>query len=113
MQPVPCVLVVSIRWPCQLVILSVSIKRVGERVAFLVTALDQHRAAMLADQMQRGGDRVFLAGQAAQLGQVGRGDGRQLHQLAESGDGRLVGERRAAGGDHDRVEDDRDVSPFA
>ena len=46
-QPVPCVLVVSIRWPCQLVILSVFDQRVGERVALLVAALDQHRAAML------------------------------------------------------------------
>ena len=40
-------------------------QRVGERVAFLMAALDQHRAAVLADQVQRGGDRVFLARSAA------------------------------------------------
>ena len=42
-----------------------------------------------------------------QLGQVGRRDGRDVHQPAERGDGRVVGKRRAAGRDHHRIEHDR------
>ena len=92
-QPVPWVLVVSIRWPCQLVILSVFDQRIGQRVAFLVAALDQHRAAMLADQVERGRHRIFLAGQPAELREVRRGDRRHVHQPAERRDGRVVRER--------------------
>ena len=92
-QPVPWVLVVSIRWPCQLVILSVFDQRVGERVAFLVPALDQHRAAMLPTSCSAPATGSSSLVRRVQLGQVGRGDGRDVHQLAEGGDGRLVGQR--------------------
>src|SRR5262249_18518235 len=48
---------------------------VGEGVAFLVTALDQHRAAVLADQLERCCNRVLLRSKSLELGQVRCGDG--------------------------------------
>ena len=79
---------------------------VGQGVAFLVPTLDQHRTAMLADELERPGDRILLAAQAPGFGQVGRGDGRNIHQAAEGGDRRVIGKLGAAGRNHDRVEDD-------
>ncbi len=51
--------------------------------------------------------------QRRQLRQVGRGQRREPHQRLERGDGRRVGQHRAAGRDHHRVEHDRDRKPPA
>jgi hypothetical protein len=80
---------------------------VGNRVALFMAALDQNRAAVPPDQMESRRDRVLLAGQPIELRQVGSDDGRDVHQLAERGYRGVVGELRAAGRHHHRIEDDR------
>ena len=84
-------------------------QRVGQRVAFFVSALDQHGTAMFADQAQRGLDGIILASQPVELGQVRGGDGRQFHQPAEGCDGGIVSQHRPVGRHHHRIEDDRHV----
>ena len=88
-------------------------QRVGERVTLLVAALDQDGAPMLADQVERRRDGVFLAGQPIEFRQVRGSDGRYVHQPSESSNGRVIGKRRAAGRDHHWVEYDRKTGLLA
>ena len=62
--------VVSIRWPCQLVILSSRSGRLRARPLF-VPALDEHRAAMLSDKMQRRRNGIFLEARRLSSGRLG------------------------------------------
>jgi hypothetical protein len=49
------------------------------------------------------------AAERFELGSVGGDDGRHVHQSAEGSDRGGIGEGRARGGDHDRIEHDRHV----
>ena len=110
-QPVPCVLLVSIRWPCQLVMLSVSMRASASASPSSWPPLISTAQPCLPTRCRAAATGSSSPVRRRKFGQVGRGDGRNVHQLAERGDGRIVRQRRAAGRDHDRIEHDRHALP--
>src|SRR6185369_7198729 len=82
-------------------------ERVGEGIALFMATLNQDGTAVRADQVKRGGNRILLGRQPIELRKVGSRDCGDVHQSPERGDRRIIGERRAAGRDHDGIEDDR------
>ncbi|MNC89952.1 hypothetical protein D3C83_59750 [compost metagenome] len=61
---------------------------------------------MIGNQLQCSGHLILFAGQALELGEVGRRDRGNVHQLAERRDRGIVRQRCSTGRDHDRVEND-------
>ena len=107
-QPVPWVSSVSIRWPCQLRRIVARDQRVGERVAGIMAALGStaHRSATQVAAAAPATARPRRRS-ASSSGRFGVTTVAIAHQPLEGRDRRLVGEHRAAGRDHHRIEHDR------
>ena len=75
------------------------------------------RSGLLHQILRRLGETIlvpvdFSAHEPFKFRHIRRRQRRQRHQPFESRDGRIVGQRRTAGRDHHRVEDDRHVQRF-